>query len=155
MDKKLIEKIREIVLPLLDHGIELYDVELRKEGKDLVLTVLIDQKGGVDLDTCVRVSEKVSKALDDADPIPNEYMLEVASAGAEKPLNTLEQYQAAIDEYILVQVKEPVETYDELVGYLREVNEERIVLEIKIKTRVKKVEIRMSNISYAMTCVKL
>ena len=44
MDKKLIEKIREIVLPLLDDGIELYDVELRKEGKDLVLAVLIDQK---------------------------------------------------------------------------------------------------------------
>ena len=155
MDKKLLEQIKEIVEPLLGEDIELYSLDFRKEGKDLVLSILIDRKGGVDLDTCVEVSERVSKALDEKDPIPNEYMLEVASAGAEKPLTNLEQFKKAIDDYILVQVKEPVETYDELVGYLREVDEEKIVLEIKIKTRIKKVAISMANIAYAMTCVKL
>lgn len=155
MDKKILEKVREIVEPLLGEGIELYSLTFKKEGKDWILSILIDRKGGVDLDTCVEVSEKVSAALDAYDPIESEYLLEVASAGAEKPLISQEQFKAAIDEYILVQVKEPVETYDELVGYLREVNEDNIVLEIKIKTRIKKVVISKDNITHAMTCVKL
>ena len=55
----------------------------------------------------------------------------------------------------MVQVNEKVEGYDELVGYLRQVSEESITLEIKIKTRIKNVEIKRDNIAFAMTSVKI
>lgn len=156
MDNKVLEKIQVIIEPILkENGVELFDLSFRHEGPDLVLSILIDKNGGIDLEDCSNVSDKVSLALDKEDPIEGSYLLEVASAGAEKPLKNTEQLVNAIDEYILVQVKNPVEGYDELVGYLRSANEEEITLEIKIKTRVKKVVINRSNIAMAMTCVKL
>ncbi|MGI6377769.1 ribosome maturation factor RimP [bacterium] len=155
MDKKLYTRLKELVLPLLSPELELYDLSLHQEGKDLILSILIDKKGGVDLDCCVALSEKISLALDKEDPIDSEYILEVASAGAEKALINSEQWQAAIDQYILVQVQEKVAGYDELVGYLRDVDAETISLEIKIKTQVKEVVISRSNITAARTCVKL
>ena len=59
---------------------------LRKE--KLVLRVFIDKEGGIDIEECAFVSEKLSEKLDamDPDPIPQAYFLEVSSPGAERPL---------------------------------------------------------------------
>jgi ribosome maturation factor RimP len=121
------------------------------------LRVIIDRLDGqtVDLDLCVSVSEDVSKELDLNDPLPGEYVLEVASPGAERPLQTEEQYRKAIGRDVLVIVHEPVAGYNELVGLLLAVEDEHIVLQYKIKTRVFTVEIRYDNIAEAMTTVHI
>lgn len=67
-------------------GLELVDVEYRREGGGWVLRVLIDKPGGVTLDDCQAVSEVLGEKLDEADPIPNRYNLEVSSPGIERPL---------------------------------------------------------------------
>ncbi len=43
------------------------------------LRVFIDKEGGVDLEDCQAVSEKLSKVLDEKDPISDNYLLEVSS----------------------------------------------------------------------------
>jgi len=147
-----IKKIEEIVKPLLTkHDVSLYSCSFSKG----ILEILIDSSTGIDLDKCVEVSETISKELDRLDPIKEEYCLEVASAGAEKPLKTKEQFIDAINKYVLIQVNQRVEDYDELVGFIREVKEDSLILEIKIKTRVKNVEIALDNISYAITTVNI
>ncbi len=156
MVKEQTDKVRKIIEPVLnDCHVELFSIDWHKDGHDNVLSILIDRDEGIDLDICVEVSEKISALLDVEDPIKEEYLLEVASAGAEKPLKDTQQFQKAISKYILVVVKEQVEGYDELVGYLRDVNEESITLEIKIKTRIKNVVIKRANIAQAMTSVKI
>ena len=156
MQKGISEIVKELVKTKVEAlGVELYDVVYEEEGNDYFLRVLIDnEEENIDLDTCVSVSEVVSSILDEKDPISNEYFLEVTSPGAERPLKTKEQFKKAINKYILVDVLEPVEGYDQLVGTIKSVDDDGFDLEIKIKTRVKVVRIAFSNVSDAMTTVK-
>jgi ribosome maturation factor RimP len=67
-------------------GMELVDVEYRKEGANWVLRCLIDTESGVGIDDCQQFSEALGAVLDAADPIPGRYLLEVSSPGLERPL---------------------------------------------------------------------
>lgn len=81
------EATEALVTPILDDlSLELVDIEFLKEGKSWFLRVYIDRDGGVDLDDCSAVSERLSEALDKHDPIDQMYYLEVSSPGAERPL---------------------------------------------------------------------
>ena len=65
--------------------LELVDVEYVRE-KNWYLRVFIDKEGGIDLEDCQRVSEKLSKVLDEKDPIQDNYLLEVSSPGLDRIL---------------------------------------------------------------------
>ena len=54
--------------------------------KSWYLRVFIDKEGGVDLEDCQAVSEKLSKVLDEKDPIQENYLLEVSSPGLDRIL---------------------------------------------------------------------
>ncbi len=69
-----------------DLGYELIDVEYRKEGPDWILRCSIDCETGVGINECQRFSEALEKLLDQEDPIPGHYLLEISSPGAERPL---------------------------------------------------------------------
>lgn len=78
-------EIEEAVEKLLEsrleaEGIELVDVEYVRE-RNWILRIFIDKEGGVDLSDCQAVSEKAGALLDEADLIPDNYMLEVSSPG--------------------------------------------------------------------------
>ncbi|NJD02016.1 MAG: ribosome maturation factor RimP [Ruminiclostridium sp.] len=88
MAKKRIEDIvTELVTPIVDTlSFELVDVEFLKEGANWYLRAYIDKPGGITIDDCQAVSEKLSDLLDEADPIKQSYILEVSSPGLERPL---------------------------------------------------------------------
>ena len=71
---------------LADTDYELVDVEYVKEGRDWYLRVFVDKAGGVDLDDCQTVSERLSAKLDEADIIGGAYILEVSSPGIDRVL---------------------------------------------------------------------
>ena len=78
----VVETVTEMVTPILDEqNFELVEVEFVKEGKSWFLRVFIDKEGGIDIEECAFVSEKLSEKLDaaDPDPIPQAYFLEVSS----------------------------------------------------------------------------
>ena len=158
MSESMLETIKSRLQPILEkHQVELFDLRYEQESNEWFLRVLIDRYDGqaIDLDLCVAVSEDVSKELDHNDPLPGEYVLEVASPGAERPLETEDQYRKAIGRDVLIIVHEPVAGYNELVGILLAVESEHIVLQYMIKTRVFTVEIRYDNIAEAMTTVHI
>ena len=138
----VIEKIKEAILPTLNEmNLSIYKIVYEKEnGKNYLRIFLEKEDYSLDLDTCVRASEAISKILDDIDPISEEYFLEVASSG-ERDLNNYDDYSKALDKYILVEVSQRVENYDELVGDLVGVNESGIELKINLKGRMKVVSI--------------
>ena len=72
--------------------LELVDVEYVKEAGNWILRVYIDKPAGVDLEDCRQVSEALEKRLDEADPIPGSYSLEVSSPGLERPLKKRADY---------------------------------------------------------------
>lgn len=92
--------LEAIVRPVLRaHGVELFDLLLRREPAGWVLRVVIDvldepgQPISVTVDQCADVSRDVSAALDVADLVEHEYVLEVSSPGVERPLRTLRDFE--------------------------------------------------------------
>ncbi|MBU5418995.1 ribosome maturation factor RimP [Acetanaerobacterium sp. MSJ-12] len=111
--------VRELVQPICQElGVELWDVLYLKEGSDWFLRVVIDRPEGIDLNTCEAVSRRVSDLLDEADPIPESYFLEVSSPGIERALTRDEHFARYLGEPVRVTMIRPLDGCKELVGEL-------------------------------------
>ena len=150
------KKLKELVKPVVDElGFILYDVIYEKDNNEWFLRVIIDSdEREITLDDCVEVTEALNPILDKEDPIKNEYMFEVASAGAEKELRNIEEYKKATDKYVYIKVKEEVENLEEILGTLVEVNEVDLVVKVNFKGRMKNVKINFDNIELIRLAVK-
>ena len=146
----VLKKIEEAIKQSMDDlGLNIYKIVYEKEnGKNYLRIFLEKDDYSLDLDTCVVASEIISKILDKLDPIEEEYFLEVSSCG-ERELINYEDYLRAVNQYILVDVSEPILTYDELVGDLVSVDKEKIELKINLKGRMKTVSIPFNIIEKA------
>ncbi|MRX70630.1 ribosome maturation factor RimP [Bacillus lacus] len=154
MSKKVTETVEELVNPILNElHLELADLEYVKEGKNWFLRVYIDSEKGVDIEECGVVSERLSEKLDEIDPIPHNYFLEVSSPGAERPLKKEADYKKAVGKQVSVKTYEPIDGEKLFEGELLSYNGELIVVEMKIKTRRKRVEIPFEKIANARLAV--
>jgi len=80
--KEVQRRVEEIADSLLkDEGLELVDLEYRREGRRWVLRLFIDKEGGVTVEDCATVSRELADILDAKDAIPEAYVLEVSSPG--------------------------------------------------------------------------
>ncbi len=105
-DEALTERIRTLLLPTLEHlRFDLYDLRVGRHGRETILQVFIDRPEGVTLDDCARVSESISGLLDQADPFPAAYTLEVSSPGIDRPLRTTAEYQRALSKKVNVRYR--------------------------------------------------
>ena len=98
----------------------LWDIRFIKEGATWILRVVIDREDEpVSINDCVAVSRKLSPVLDEADPIPQSYCLEVTSPGADREL-TREEHYAYYEGYpVTLKLYRPDENgQKELVGLL-------------------------------------
>jgi ribosome maturation factor RimP len=85
---EILRKTRALAEPILaDLGLELVEVEFRREAQGMVLRVYLDRPGsGITLADCQRVSEELGDHLDVANVIEHAYHLEVSSPGLDRPL---------------------------------------------------------------------
>ena len=67
-------------------GLELVDLEYRREGPRQVLRLFVDKPGGVNLDECQEVSGQVGAQIEVEELIPGSYTLEVSSPGLDRRL---------------------------------------------------------------------
>jgi ribosome maturation factor RimP len=70
------------------HGVEVLELALRGQGRGRVLSVVLDAEEPVEADVVELVSKDLSRALDQADPVPGSYTLEVSTPGLGRPLVT-------------------------------------------------------------------
>ncbi|BBA70086.1 ribosome maturation factor RimP [Geobacter sulfurreducens] len=78
---------------LTPQGLELVEVEYKREGRQMVLRLFVDKPGGISLDDCAAVSRELSEILDVEDVIREHYTLEVSSPGLNRPLKKEADYE--------------------------------------------------------------
>ncbi|MBA2870842.1 ribosome maturation factor RimP [Anoxybacillus calidus] len=154
MSKKVTEIVEELVTPILEEmELELVDIEYVKEGKNWFLRVFIDSEDGIDIEQCGIVSEKLSEKLDEVDPIPYNYFLEVSSPGAERPLKKRADFERAVGKNVYVKTYEPIEGEKEFEGELTAFDGTVATITVKQKTRKKTIEIPYEKIANARLAV--
>ena len=115
-------------------GLELVDIQYRKEGPHWYLRVFIDKEGGVGLEDCQRVSEGLGGILDKSDPIPHNYILEVSSPGLERPLKKKKDFIRFQGHEIKVRTYAPIDGRRNFRGQLQGVMDEFVVMEVDKKS---------------------
>ncbi|MCA0969101.1 ribosome maturation factor RimP [Halobacillus litoralis] len=154
MSNHVVTVTEELVQPILDDmNLELVDVVYEQEGSNWYLRVFIDKPGGVDIEECGQVSEKLSEKLDEKDPIDIAYFLEVASPGAERPLKSESDFEKYVGEYVYMKLYEPIDGEKEFEGTLKSFENEVATVEIRIKTRTKQLEVPFNKIAKANLAV--
>ncbi len=128
----LVEKVTAPVVEEL--GYELVDVEFVKEGGRHILRFYIDKPEGILHDDCELVSRELDALLDEIDPIPQNYYLEVSSPGLERPLKKTRDFIRFKDRMIKVTTFVPVEGRKKLIGKLLGLEDGNIILEVKGST---------------------
>lgn len=132
----------------------LYDVEYVKEGSEFFLRIYFDKDGGLTLDDCVLLSEKLAEELDKEDFISDKYYLEVSSPGIERELRNLEEVMSSIGKHVYIKTYEKVDNQKEFYGDILDVEDKEITIEYKDKARVKKSIISYEKIAKIRLAVK-
>jgi len=107
--------------------LELVDVELRSG----VLQVTVDRQGGVDLEALTDANRAVSTLLDEVDPIPGRYTLEVSSPGVERTLRTPAHFIKAVGETVTVKTRPQVPGERRRRGVLAAADQDGLTLEVE------------------------
>ena len=93
--KSVSETVWALAEPIAEEiGCWIWDVEFVKEGTRKILRITIDSEEGVDIEDCEKLHRAIDPILDEADPIEEQYYLEVSSPGIERELRTLEHIEA-------------------------------------------------------------
>jgi ribosome maturation factor RimP len=120
--EKVLAAIEQYAEPLLrEMGLELVEIQFRREGHGWVLRLFIDREQGVSLDDCAAVSRAISTWLDVEDLIEHAYHLEVSSPGLERPLKKIEDFQRFVGRQAKVKLKEPRDGQKVFIGTLETV----------------------------------
>ena len=130
--KKITDVVTELAGDFLtENGYELYNTEFVKEGRDWFLRVYVDlaqpdkenQADGeepryISTEDCEKVSRFLSEKLDEADPIEQNYYLEVSSPGLDRPLIKPEHYARYVGEEVEVKLYKAIDGVKNLQGVL-------------------------------------
>jgi ribosome maturation factor RimP len=111
--------VEELAVPIIEENkCKLVDIEYVKEGPNWYLRVYIDKDGGVTVEDCERVSERLSDLLDREDPIDHSYILEVSSPGIDRPLKTQRDYDYFTGREVDIKLYSPMNGKREYSGIL-------------------------------------
>ncbi|MEV7524129.1 MULTISPECIES: ribosome maturation factor RimP [unclassified Streptomyces] len=122
------DRLRGLLEPLVAaKGLDLEEIEMSRAGKRRMLRIIVDSDEGVELDACAELSREVSDKLDETDVMgEDEYVLEVSSPGADRPLTEHRHYVRAVGRLVKFQLVES----GELIARILDVDDEGMDLEV-------------------------
>lgn len=136
-----IEQVRSIAERVArSHGLEIFDVQMRRESIGPVLRVVIDRpappdgspepiEASIGIQECQRVSEDLSAVLDVEDVIAHRYTLEVSSPGLDRPLRGIDDYQRFRGRQAKIVLRDPIDGQMHLKGRLQGRDGDTVLLE--------------------------
>jgi ribosome maturation factor RimP len=127
--KQIIEELSQPILTKLKY--ELVDLEYKKERGDWFLRFYIDKPGGITIDDCQKASEQISARLDEVDPIPHRYYLEVSSPGLDRPLKKDVDFERYKGNRVHVKLYKSINGVKNYYGELIGLEEGKVVIQEK------------------------
>ena len=128
----IIRQIAEWANGFLEKSMFVVDIE-QKPGSNKI-SVFIDGDSGVNIESCRLFGRYLGEMLDELDYGDKAYYLEVSSPGVDKPLTMPRQYPKHVGRELMVKLH----TQTEILGKLKEVDEEKMVLMLKDKKKLYK-----------------
>ena len=139
-----ISTVEELLAPYFEEHKEysLYSIEWANEFGYKILRVACDKVGGINSDELGLINDYLSEKLDSYEKeLPDNYMLEVCSPGAEKELRTKDEVISSVGQKVNVTIPEMV--YE---GKLVSFENDILTISINVKGRIKKVEVPYENV---------
>ena len=113
-----------------EEGIEIVTVEVVGGRKSPTIRVFIDQEDGVSFDVLSSAQAWINDLMDQIDPFPGAYTLEVSSPGIDRPLRTLEHFNRFVGEKVQLKTSEPIDGRSHWTGVLKGTDGEDVLLEV-------------------------
>ena len=132
-----LDKIKELSLPIVEsYDLVLIGAKLTKEFGASIIQITIDDPKtfNLDIDKVAKINEEILDVVNDY--IPDGYYLEVTTLGIERELESEDDYNKAIGEYIYILANSKLPTacnLNELYGYLEENKEEELIVKGFVK----------------------
>ncbi len=126
-DPKTIEQTVSAALEA--QGVELVDLVVQNQGRKKLLQFFVDKAGGVTLDDCSELSNKIDAVLEMENLIDGAYILEVSSPGVKRALKKPEHFKKFINERVRVVLKNPLEGRGFFTGTIASADEEGFILD--------------------------
>jgi ribosome maturation factor RimP len=131
MSEEIVNRVRALADPILSsEGMDLVEIQYRREANGWVVRLTIDKEGGVTLDDCSRVNQEVGRILDVEDFIPTRYHLEISSPGLDRALKNEKDFLKYRNRLIKVKTLDPIDKRRQFKGRLLGLVENHIQMEI-------------------------
>ena len=136
-EASVVEQVRSVAIRVAtSYGLEIFDVQFRREAPGMILRVQIDRPGpaasaeeSVSVEDCARVSRDLSAVLDVEDVVPTAYTLEVSSPGLDRPLRRPDDYRRFAGRRAKVVMRERVDGQGFFKGRLGGVDGAEVLIE--------------------------
>lgn len=115
-------------------GVEVVTIEVVGAKKAPTIRVYIDTEEGVSFDELSAAQSWINDIMDELDPFPGAYMLEVSSPGIDRPLRTLEHFARFAGETAVIKMSSAETGRSNWTGKLVGVEDGLVLLEVDGET---------------------
>ncbi|ATZ16482.1 ribosome maturation factor RimP [Entomoplasma freundtii] len=156
-------EVEKLITPALETlGLEVYEINETHDYEGDVLQILVDtlptNSKQLDFDLLVKANETISNLLDTLPGLQDNYLLEVASVGLEKPIRSESELKRAVGSYVQITFNKLQKkmTTNILEGTLKESPEANgtFSLHFFIKGRPQTVVFEWKDVAHAQYAVK-
>ncbi len=126
-DPKTIEQT--VAKALEAGGVELVDLVIQNQGKKKLLQFFVDKVGGVTLDDCGELTDKIDSVLEMENLIDGAYILEVSSPGVQRVLKKPAHFKQFLTQRVKIVLKVPLEGRGFFTGVIASADDEGFTLD--------------------------
>jgi ribosome maturation factor RimP len=139
------EDLKKALQPILDEeAIELVELVSVRTRKNLLLRLLVDRiDGRISLGDCTKLNNKLRDYLDTTNIAGPDYILEVSSPGADRPLRVKKDFLRCLNREVKIFLNEAINGKIEVTGIIVNVGEDNVGIDVKGRI----MEVPLANIS--------
>lgn len=124
--KSLKEKLSpKLAKALEDLKAELVDIAFTRQKGEMMVSVYIYKKEGLDIDLLQKATERLNPIFDSVEELKDKYYLEISSPGIDRPIKTDDDFRRNMDMKLDAKLK----NNEKYIGILKNYDEESFTLD--------------------------